>query len=93
MGSRRVGLSLTYTPHEMKGVRVVVQVRDPESNRSSEGYLNAWEAAEYLRISPRQVYRMKKDLGGMMLGNRLLFKASEIDRRMDQLRLDRARRR
>ncbi len=77
---------------QMKGVRVIVQGRDPKPNRSSEGYFNVDEVAEYLRISSRQVYRIEAKLGGIKLGGRLLFKASEIDRRIDQLRLDRPRR-
>jgi len=58
---------------QMKGVRVIVQGRDPKPNRSSEGYFNVDEVAEYLRISSRQSY--DNALAGSVIG---LFKTELI---------------
>lgn len=59
----------------------------------SEPWLTPEEAAEYLKCSTRQVHRRKAELGAVMFGSLPRFKASEIDRRLDLHRLDRAQRR
>ena len=77
--------------------RLKLRMRDQEAKRSFERSDDPWRSvpwvADYLTCSTRDVYRRAAELGGVKYGARLLFKASEIDRRMDQLRLDRPRRR
>ncbi len=72
-------------------------MRDKAANTSFERSDDPWRdvtwVADYLTCSTRDVYRKAAELGGVKHGTRLLFKESEIDRRLEQLRIDRSRRR
>lgn len=77
--------------------RLQLMMRDEAANTSFERSDDPWRSAtwvaEYINCSTRDVYRKAAELGGVKHGTRLLFKQSEIDRRLEQGRLDRPRRR
>jgi len=53
-----------------------------------ERWLSPREVAEYLGCSERSVRRHAAEWGGRKVGGLLRFKASEIDRRLNESRLD-----
>jgi excisionase family DNA binding protein len=46
----------------------------------TEPWLSVDDAAAYLSVSTKSVRRRAAELGGVRFGNRLLFRASAIDR-------------
>jgi excisionase family DNA binding protein len=59
---------------------------------SDDHWLSVDEAAAYLNVSPKSVYRRADALGGVKFGSRLLFKVQIIDGRLRNGALDPKRR-
>lgn len=58
-----------------------------ENNLSSSDYMRRWEAAKYLRISPRTMARWieRAQIPYVRVGRLTLFRKSALDRAMDKL--------